>query len=135
MLKSTAKVNINVNSINIPIYLQVLESVDENLLLGTDWFQKALVIVNFDEQKLKFKYKSKNLEEVESYSTDSISVGKVLESKLEERIDNKNVEEESPTVCLAVIEKVSTKKKVPVNEKLLVKDQLVRIINCVNIEV
>ncbi|CAG8649938.1 10551_t:CDS:2 [Cetraspora pellucida] len=157
----------------------ILESVDENLLLGTDWFQKARAMVNFDEQKLvirylgrrfevpimhtdkgkqkeyvnkdmrsgdhdsdenddddlfeKFEYESEDLEEVESYSTDSIPVGKVSESESEGRIDDENVEE-SLAVCLAVMEEVPTEKKVPVDEKLPAEDQLVRIVDGVNIE-
>ncbi|CAG8759806.1 8759_t:CDS:2 [Cetraspora pellucida] len=155
------------------------KSVDENLLLGTDWFQKARAMVNFDEQKLvirylgrrfevpimhtdkgkqkeyvnedmrsgdhdgdenddddlfeEFEYESEDLEEVESYSTDSIPVGEVSESESEGRIDDENVEE-SPAVCLAVMEEVPTEKKVPVDEKPPVEDQLVRIVDGVNIE-
>ncbi|CAG8756457.1 8453_t:CDS:2 [Cetraspora pellucida] len=174
-LRSTAKVNINVNGINIPTYLQVLKSVDKNLLLGTDWFQKARAMVDLNKQKLviryldkrfevpimhtdkgkqkeyvnedmrsgdhdgdknddddlfeEFEYKSKDLEEVESYSTDSISVDEVSKNELKGRIYDENIEEESPAVCLAVMEEVPTEKKVSVDEKPPVKDQLVRIVD------
>ncbi|CAG8552342.1 8757_t:CDS:2 [Cetraspora pellucida] len=127
----------------------VLESVNENLLLETNKFQKAQVTINFDKQKLVIRYlerrfevpimhtdKKKQKEYInKDMRSDSILVDKVSESKLERRIDNENVKEESLAVCLAVIKEVTTEKKVPVDEKLLIKDQLVRIMNSVNIEV
>ncbi|CAG8640520.1 17717_t:CDS:2 [Cetraspora pellucida] len=56
----------------------------------------------------KFEYENEDLEE------------KVSQKK----IDDENIEKESLAVSLAVIKEVSTKKKLPVDEKPLVKDQL-----------
>ncbi|CAG8733271.1 12367_t:CDS:2, partial [Cetraspora pellucida] len=116
-LGSIAKVNINVNGVNIPTYLQVLESkeyVNEDVRSGDHDGVKNDNDNLFEE----FEYEIKDLEEVESYFTDSIPVGEVSDNESEERIDNKNVEDKSPAVCLAVMEEVPTEKKVLVDEKL-----------------
>ena len=52
-------VKIIIESIRMPITLQVIESPDENLLLGTDWFKRTKAVLNFDERKLRFKYLTK----------------------------------------------------------------------------
>ncbi|CAG8783670.1 4957_t:CDS:1, partial [Gigaspora margarita] len=45
-----------VQNIVIPIFLQVLELLDNTLLLETNWFQKAKARLYFDKQKLNLHY-------------------------------------------------------------------------------
>ncbi|CAG8604067.1 8975_t:CDS:2, partial [Cetraspora pellucida] len=61
-VKKITKVNIDIPNVRIPTALQVLESVDETLLLGTDWFQKAWAMLDFDEQKLVIRYMGRRFE-------------------------------------------------------------------------
>src|SRR6185437_68222 len=47
-LGSITDVKITLQDIVIPIDLQVIESKDETLLLGTDWFNKSRANLDFD---------------------------------------------------------------------------------------
>ncbi|CAG8697065.1 2782_t:CDS:2, partial [Cetraspora pellucida] len=69
-----------IQGITIPTTLQVLESPEETLLLGTDWFQKVNARIHFDEQKLYLKYLDNQGREKEE---------KPFEEKLQELLDNK----------------------------------------------
>ena len=55
-------VKIAVQDLLIPIHLQVMDSVDETLLLGTDWFNKTCATLSFDTQTLHLKYLRKTVE-------------------------------------------------------------------------
>lgn len=55
-------VNVTIKKITIPTTFQVIESRDETLLLGTDWFQRANARIHFDEQKLYLKYQGQSAE-------------------------------------------------------------------------
>ncbi|CAG8781668.1 772_t:CDS:1, partial [Acaulospora morrowiae] len=55
-------VGITIQGVTIPVKLRVIESRDETLLLGTDWFQKTKARIHFDEQKIFLRYQGKELE-------------------------------------------------------------------------
>jgi hypothetical protein len=48
-----------IQTIAVPITLQVIESTEDTLLLGTDWFNKARATLNFDDQTLQIRYMGK----------------------------------------------------------------------------
>ncbi|CAG8703938.1 7702_t:CDS:1, partial [Funneliformis mosseae] len=50
-LRKINTVKITIKSIHILITLQVIESPDENLLLGTDWIKRTKAILDFVERK------------------------------------------------------------------------------------
>ncbi|CAG8641505.1 1147_t:CDS:2, partial [Cetraspora pellucida] len=50
-LGKITNLNIMIQNTIIPSTVQVIESSDETLLLGTDWFQKAKARLHFDEQQ------------------------------------------------------------------------------------
>ena len=58
-LGTIINVKITLQNIVIPIDLQVIESKDETLLLGTDWFTKARANLDFDNYTLKIQYLGK----------------------------------------------------------------------------
>jgi len=58
-LGTIINVKITLQNIAIPIDLQVIESKDETLLLGTDWFTKARANLDFDNYTLKIRYLEK----------------------------------------------------------------------------
>ncbi|CAG8522358.1 5962_t:CDS:2, partial [Scutellospora calospora] len=59
---------ITIQNTIIPSTVQVIESSDETLLLGTDWFQKVKARIHFDEQKLILKYQGRTIEVPISYT-------------------------------------------------------------------
>ncbi|RIB27353.1 hypothetical protein C2G38_2160736 [Gigaspora rosea] len=66
-LGKVKNIKIIVQNIAIPISLQVLESLDNTLLLGTDWFQKPMhteanAHIYFDKQKLCLHYLDQSVE-------------------------------------------------------------------------
>ena len=51
-LKQISNVKIIIQNISIPISLQVIESPNEILLLGTNWFTKTHASLDFGDQKI-----------------------------------------------------------------------------------
>src|ERR1043165_5419156 len=67
-----------VNRIKISIRVQILESPDDDLLLGVDWFSNVNAKIDFETKTLKIKYRNRKAEvpilikkENEYYSSDS----------------------------------------------------------------
>ena len=52
-------VKITIQDIIIPINLQVIESMDETLLFGTDWFNKSRAKLDFENNTLNIRYLGK----------------------------------------------------------------------------
>ncbi|CAG8848446.1 15795_t:CDS:1, partial [Racocetra persica] len=85
-----------------------------------------------DELFDELEYKSEELEELESFSSDCISSDE--KSIVKKKKDTKIVEIESLAVCLAVIEEIPIDKKAPADEKPTIEEQLNKIIDDTNIE-
>ena len=72
----------------MPITLQVIESPDENLLLGTDWFKRTKAVLNFDEGKLRFKYLTKAASvPITYYDNSSFELDEDPDTSMDELID------------------------------------------------
>jgi len=81
-------VKIIIGSIRMPITLQVIESPDENLLLGTDWFKRTKAVLNFDERKLRFKYLTKAISvPITYYDNSSYELDEDPDTSMDELID------------------------------------------------
>ncbi|CAG8827070.1 4206_t:CDS:1, partial [Cetraspora pellucida] len=55
-------VEITIQDVRVPIFLQIIEFPEETLLLETDWFQKANAQLYFDSQKLRISNDEKAVE-------------------------------------------------------------------------
>lgn len=55
-------VKIAIQDILLPSTFQVIESADETLLLGNDWFHRAQARIHFDEQRLLLKHEDRRIE-------------------------------------------------------------------------
>ena len=81
-------VKMTIGSIRMPITLQVIESPDENLLLGTDWFKRTKAILNFDERKVKFRYLTKSASvPITFYDSSSVELDEESDTSMDELID------------------------------------------------
>ncbi|CAG8615893.1 12204_t:CDS:2, partial [Cetraspora pellucida] len=108
--------------------IHVIESTDETLLLGNDWFQRAQVRIHFDEQRLFLKHDGKRIEvPISSNGTKKLEVpeerdqpgrraseaeGYYTEEAVEEPMDlfyNSWEESTSPALYLTNVEEMPTK--------------------------
>ncbi|CAG8644267.1 21656_t:CDS:2 [Cetraspora pellucida] len=87
------------------------------------------MINNNDNQERKRK---EELEELESFSSDCVPSDE--ESAEETKKSRKMVEIESPAICLTVMKEISTGKKVSVDEKSTIEEQLNKIIEEGNVD-
>ena len=69
-LGQISNLKIYIQDMIIPIKLQVIESREETLLLGTDWFEKMKAQWNFDTQTLKIYQGNRTIEIKTSYLSD-----------------------------------------------------------------
>ena len=77
-----------IGSIWILITLQVIESLNKNLLLGTDWFKRTKAILNFDERKVKFRYLTKSASvPITFYDSSSVELDEESDTSMDELID------------------------------------------------
>ncbi|CAG8765324.1 761_t:CDS:2, partial [Cetraspora pellucida] len=83
-----------------------------------------------DELFDEIKYESEELEEIESFTSDSAPT----DNDDTEEVRDEMVEIESLAICLAVMEEIPTKKKALINKKLTVEEQLNEIIKSVKVE-
>src|SRR3954453_8888742 len=87
-LEKINTVKMMIGSIRIPITLQVIESLDENLLLGTDWFKRTKAILNFDEKRVKFRYLTKSTSvPITFYDSSSVELDEESNTSMDELID------------------------------------------------
>ncbi|CAG8846045.1 28768_t:CDS:1, partial [Gigaspora margarita] len=150
-LGKVKNVKIMVQNIAIPISLQVLESSDDTLLLGTNWFQKANARIYFDQQKLYLHYLDNSVEvpisnngvetlapyqndsEYESDGGDTFDEFEYEEDNETEEVEGQFVEwslsvEENPALYLTSIEEVPVKDDDEREEKT-VENKILELVN------
>jgi hypothetical protein len=100
-------VNIDVQNLRVPMKLLVIDSADDNLLLGTDWFEKTKAQWNFANRTLKLTYQGEEttvktththappvtIEPEEDYDEEEIQ--NELEHELEYEYEDDLIESES----------------------------------------
>ncbi|CAG8694906.1 15637_t:CDS:2, partial [Acaulospora morrowiae] len=67
-LGKVKEIGIMVQGVTISATLRIIESRDETLLLGTDWFQRGNARIHFDEWKILLRYRGKELEVLISHN-------------------------------------------------------------------
>ncbi|CAG8828130.1 4435_t:CDS:1, partial [Racocetra persica] len=89
---------------------------------------------DIDEIFDEIEYKSKELEELKSFSSDCVSIDEKSAEEIESEETNKIIEIKSLAVCLVVIEEILTGKTASVNKKPTIEEQLNKITEDTNIK-
>ena len=61
--------NLEIEEIKIPVSLQVIDSTEDTLLLGNEWFSQVKAKINFEEEELRIKGKNDEVVKIPIYYT------------------------------------------------------------------
>ena len=89
-------VKITIQDIIIPINLRVIESQEETILLGTDWFNKSRAKLDFENNTLNVRYLGKRAT-INATHTTNMNMGQIYDEDKDEWIDELDEDDESET--------------------------------------
>ena len=90
-------VPIVVQGILIPITLQIIESTNDTLLLGTDWCRMTKANIDFESEEMQIKYRGRVTNVTISFESLKISIPKDYEydDEIDEMLEEEEYEEKS----------------------------------------
>jgi len=85
---------LEIQEIEIPVTLQVIDATEETLLLGNEWFSQVKAKINFEEEELRIKGKNDEVVKIPIYYTKEEIEELTEETSEESDIDEYTTEEE-----------------------------------------